>query len=571
MVGERCNRDCAFCAQARSAASRDDLLSRVNWPEWPEPVSFWTGLGRAVEEGCLRRVCFQLTDGGMRAGEAESRVREVATRFPDLPICVSLAARSLDEISAAFEWGAERVTLAVDAVTEPLYRGLKGGSLERRLDLIRRASERFPGRIGTHLIAGLGETEAELAQMVQTMTDFGVTVALFAFTPVPGTRLAGRPAPDLRTYRRVQVAQALITQGHSRFERMAFDGTGRLTGYGLPWDEVVAIARDNEVFRTSGCPDCNRPYYNERPGGPLYNYPRPLTPAETVTALEEARPVPAWRLIIEETPRPGRENMAVDEALLTVHAGGRTPPTLRFYRWDPPAVSLGYFQEASEVDRDACLTEGVDIIRRPTGGRAVLHDREVTYSVVVGADRLPGTVVETYRRVAEGLVLGLRRLGVPAELAPERKTPGGPGLPNGACFEVPSSYEIVVGGRKVLGSAQVRRQGVILQHGAIPLELDAERLARVLGFPTGTAGRINRKAAGLDEFWSAAGLPAGGRPGYVDICRAIAEGLAIALGVTFVEGRLEPEETVLAGQLEEDKYGLDAWNLRRPEADRGDV
>lgn len=572
MVGERCERDCAFCAQARSAAARDDLLSRVNWPQVSEADAFWAGLGRAVEQGCLRRVCFQLTAGGVRAGAAEPLLRELVRRCPGLPVCVSLSARSLGEVEAALDWGVERVTLAVDAVTEPLYRKLKGGSLTRRLDLIRRAAGRFPGRIGTHLIAGLGETEAELMAMVQSMADLGVTVALFAFTPVPGTRLAGRAAPDLGSYRRLQLGRTLIVGGHTRHERMAFDWQGRLIDYGVPWDKAAAIARDHEVFRTSGCPDCNRPYYNERPGGPLYNYPRPLTPGEMAEAVGQARPIPAWRLIIETTPRPGRENMAVDEAMLLAHARGGTPPTLRFYRWDPPAVSLGYFQDPDrEVSQAACRAEGVDIVRRPTGGRAVLHDQEVTYSVVVGADRLPGTVVETYRRLAEGLVLGLGRLGVPVELAPERRTPGGVGAGNAACFEVPSSYEVVAGGRKVLGSAQVRRHGVILQHGAIPLELDAERLARVLGFPPEVAGRIAGRAAGLAELWSDDHLPSSGWPGYNDICRAIAEGLAVALGITFVAGGLEPEEAALADRLVQAKYGLEAWNLRRPEADREDV
>ncbi len=251
--------------------------------------------------------------------------------------------------------------------------------------------------------------------------------------------------------------------------------------------------------------------------------------------------------------------MAVDEAILVAHAAGRVAPTLRFYRWDPPAVSLGYFQDpVTEVDREACRRAGLDIIRRPTGGRAVLHDREVTYSVVVTTDLLPGTVVETYRSLAGGLVLGLRELGADAVLAPEKATPGGPGNPHGACFEVPSSYEIVVGGRKVVGSAQVRRQGVILQHGAILLELDAPLLARALGFAPAAATRIAAKAVGLGDVL-------GRVPGYDEVCRAVAKGLETALGIRFETGRLTSEEVALARRLIREKYGRDSWNLKVPE------
>jgi lipoate-protein ligase A len=260
------------------------------------------------------------------------------------------------------------------------------------------------------------------------------------------------------------------------------------------------------------------------------------------------------------------------------------------YRWDPPAVSLGYFQDpATEVDQAVCRSLGITVVRRPTGGRAVLHDREVTYSVVVGGRRLPGSVVETYRRLAEGLVLGLRALGAEAVLAPEkatperatpeRATPEGSGQALGACFEVPSSYEIIVGGRKVVGSAQVRRKGVILQHGSIPLVLDADRLARVLGFPPAAAARIRAKATGLKDglgegsasgegATSGEGAAAGGSdvPSYEEVCRAVAEGLASALGIVFEPGRLKPEETALAERLVREKYGLEAWNLKRPES-----
>jgi len=618
MEGERCPRDCGFCAQARTAVSRDDLLSRVNWPA-VEGESFWEGLGRAAAGGRIRRACFQLTADPGALEALERDVTELHRHAPDLPVCVSAYARTVDEIERILGWGVERVTLAVDAVTPGLYREVKGGSLERHLDFLERAARRFPGRIGTHLIAGLGETEEEMCSLFQLSADLGVTAGLFAFTPVPGTRLESRPAPDVRSYRRLQAARCLIAGGHARLENMGFDTDGRIAFYGLDWAAAAGILVKEEAFRTSGCPDCNRPYYNERPSGVLYNYPRVLTPEETATVLEEARPVARssaggaapsggsagagatpdrsaernrgsgsgpWRLIIDDEPRTGAENMAVDEALMLAHAAGETPPTLRFYRWDPPAVSLGYFQDPrTEVDRDTCRRAGVDIVRRRTGGRAVLHEHETTYSVVVSTGLLPGSVLETYRHLAAGLVQGLRRLGYEAELAPEKSTPGGAGNPDGACFEVPSSYEIVVGGKKVVGSAQVRRKGVILQHGSILQRLEPERLARVLGLPPEAAARIAAKAAGLDELRRGASPSGavsarcrtadsddgcadrarGDAPGYDEICRAVTRGLEAALGVAFAPSRLEPGEEALARRLLQEKYGLDSWNLKMPE------
>ncbi len=623
MEGDRCSRDCAFCPQARTASSRDDLLARVNWPEVaPEPAprdgtgpvpadeevaatdgSFWSGLAQAADDRRLRRACFQLTASPGVMAKVERQVRKLHRLRPSLPICVSVAARDVEEIGRVLGWGAERVTVALDAATPEVYRATKGGPFEPRLAILLRGAERYPGRIGTHIIAGLGETERDLVGLFGVLADAGITVALFAFTPVPGTRLEGRHPPDLDSYRRIQAARYLICGGYVRAESMTFDGLGRLSSYGLPWNEVLAILAGGrqaaairpdaaggpgQAFRTSGCPDCNRPYYNERPSGPLYNYPRPLTAEEVVAATEKARPCtatdhpaaprargpggprpeaqPVWRLVVEESPRTGAENMAVDEAILLAHAAGKVPPTLRFYRWDPPAVSLGYFQDyATEVDPAACRQAGIEIVRRATGGRAVLHDREVTYSVIVSMEMFPGTVVETYRRLAAGLVLGLRELGVDATLAPERTGPGAAPdarRPGGACFEVPSSYEIVAGGKKVVGSAQVRRHGVILQHGSILLELRAELLAHALGLGPEAATRIVSKAAGLAQ------LRGGHAPGYAEVCQAVAQGIGEAVEVRFAAGGLTADETATAERLVKEKYGQDGWNARRPPLER---
>jgi biotin synthase len=178
------------------------------------------------------------------------------------------------------EAGADHIGFGLDAACERVYRAVKGGTWGRSLALIEETARAFPGRAALHLIAGLGETEQELVERVQWAHDLGVTVGLFAFTPVRGAYLANQPPPPLAAYRRLQAARWLIVHDQIRVEEMAFDGDGKLRKLGAP-------PPGGEAFQTSGCPDCNRPFYNEQPGGPLYNYPRPLTAQEAAGAVQE--------------------------------------------------------------------------------------------------------------------------------------------------------------------------------------------------------------------------------------------------------------------------------------------
>src|SRR2546423_12507810 len=176
-----------------------------------------------------------------------------------------------------------------------------------------------------------------------------------------------------------------------------------------------------------------------------------------------------WRLLLDK-PASGAWNMAVDEVLLDGVASGEAPPTIRFYEWAPPCLSLGYFQPFDVVDVDGCRALGVEVVRRPTGGRAILHDRELTYSVALSASVLgqDGGVLPSYYRLSLALQDGLRRLGVAATLAPESASSSAAHGP--VCFDRPSAHEILLRGRKLVGSAQMRRGGGLLQHGSIPIE-----------------------------------------------------------------------------------------------------
>ena len=193
----------------------------------------------------------------------------------------------------------------------------------------------------------------------------------------------------------------------------------------------------------------------------------------------------SWRLI-EDPPRSGAENMATDEGLLRDAANGEEVPALRFYTWDPPAVSLGRFQdERTAVDARACRRLGIDVVRRITGGRAVLHHHELTYSIVARTDHaiFPNALLGTYKVIAEGLLAGLGNLGIQAEMVSRscknaeriRKRTSEP-----ACFASPSWYEILVNGKKIIGSAQRRVPGAFLQHGSILIDRDPSLEASVI-------------------------------------------------------------------------------------------
>ena len=265
-----------------------------------------------------------------------------------------------------------------------------------------------------------------------------------------------------------------------------------------------------------------------------------------------------WRLI-DSGPGPGPWNLALDEAIFQSVRAGASPPTLRLYRWSSPTLTIGYAQNRErDVDRDACRARGIEVIRRVTGGRAVLHDAEVTYSVSVPAG-LPGFgtgLDAAYRRIAAGLVEGLRLLGLrTAAPAPAARAPV-PAARQAACFATAARHEIAVGGRKLIGSAQRREGGAFLQHGSLLLESHAARLGELLrGQPAATGPA---PMAGLAEL-----LPR--CPGPESVVAAIAGGCAAAWGARFFPGEISPVEERAARALEANRYRSEDWNAgRRP-------
>jgi lipoate-protein ligase A len=268
-----------------------------------------------------------------------------------------------------------------------------------------------------------------------------------------------------------------------------------------------------------------------------------------------------WRVIVQP-PGNGAWNMAVDEAILETVAGGQSPPTLRFYGWEPPCLSLGQAQQVAEVDLARLGEHGWGLVRRITGGWAILHTDELTYSVVVpGADRrVAGGVVESYRRLSMGLLAGLEQLGT-GIASHTGSTEGAPTTQGPVCFEVPSHYEITARGKKLLGSAQTRRRGMVLQHGTLPLTGDLGRICDALVFEGEAAReaakeRVLARAATLQE---ALGHPVT----FEQAAEAIMAGLASALNLELIDGQLTPTETARAEELLDAKYATDEWTLYR--------
>lgn len=210
---------------------------------------------------------------------------------------------------------------------------------------------------------------------------------------------------------------------------------------------------------------------------------------------------------IYDPPLPGKTNMEKDLELMQAVSAGDSPATLRLYRWSPPALSLGYFQkEEAVVDREACRRLGIDVVRRPTGGRAVLHYRELTYSIIVpeAHPKIPPGVLDSYKFLSGGIMDAFRLLDITPTLASGKRREQK--LVPGSCFDAPSAYEVQVQGKKVVGSAQLRRHGVLLQHGSILLELPLELYEKILklsGSEKKVAAyltRLKKKGAGLHDL-----------------------------------------------------------------------
>jgi lipoyl(octanoyl) transferase len=266
-----------------------------------------------------------------------------------------------------------------------------------------------------------------------------------------------------------------------------------------------------------------------------------------------------WRLLIT-SPARGAWNMAVDEAILEAAGRGLALPTLRLYAWEPPCLSLGYAQPFNDVDLARLKANGWDVVRRATGGRAILHTDELTYSVIAPPDEphVQGTILESYSRLARALVTAVRSLGLPVEM--EEHAPPASATKGPVCFEVPSAYEIVVGGKKLIGSAQARKKEGVLQHGTLPLTGDLTRITQALAFMDESA-----RAAAAQKLLSRATTVetvSGQVIAWETAAQAFVSAFQTELGLELQRGELSGAEKARAEQLAQEKYGHPDWTER---------
>jgi lipoate-protein ligase A len=265
----------------------------------------------------------------------------------------------------------------------------------------------------------------------------------------------------------------------------------------------------------------------------------------------------SWRFI-DTGVNNAMLNMAIDEAILDEHIQGGVPPTLRIYQWDPPALSLGYNQRIErDVDIAKCQEAGVEVVRRITGGGAVLHARELTYSIVSAVDDgIPESVAGSYRFLSQGLIASYKILGLDVELKPGRNM-----TRSTACFSVATLADLTYQGKKLAGSAQARRGNALLQHGSLPIHSHADDLFSLLRFPSEmfrhkARSLYNKQMLTLDDVISE-------DIDVQDLGESLRKGFTQALGIRFYDDGLTEAEIRRSQTLAAEKYGTDEWNHRK--------
>ena len=266
-----------------------------------------------------------------------------------------------------------------------------------------------------------------------------------------------------------------------------------------------------------------------------------------------------WRLIYDK-PMTGSMNMAIDAAILNAVSKGESQPTLRLYSWQPMCLSLGYGQRVADADCQRLSANGWGIVRRPTGGRAILHGDELTYSVALPINHpiAQGDVITSYKRISEALVKALQWLGLSPQSEKQQKRSDAVGP---VCFEIPSHYEITSGGRKLIGSAQVRRKDGLLQHGSLPLYGDLGRICEALAYVDEETRReakqqIRQRATTLSDTL-------GETISWQKAAEAFVQGFSEIFAIQFEKSTLIETETEKTQQLVRDRYDHPVWTNKR--------
>lgn len=289
MLGEKCTNNCKFCTQSSLSTSSESLLSRVDWHNY-DIDDILEQTNRAFNENTLKRMCFQIVDSPSSVETTLEMIRNVSATSK-IPICASSTVKNAEQARTLFDNGLDKLCVALDAVTEKVYTQTKGTNFDQKLNFIIELSTLFPGKITTHVIAGLGETEYEMAKTLSLLSSHKITIALFAFTPIKGTPMENHPKPSLDSYRRIQITNYLLQNSQISFDDIQFEDT-KIKGFSATQTLRVLEtlkSSNGKPFMTSGCPDCNRPYYNDTPTEIPYNYPYQPNTEEITNAINTSK------------------------------------------------------------------------------------------------------------------------------------------------------------------------------------------------------------------------------------------------------------------------------------------
>ncbi|MCC0668689.1 radical SAM protein [Clostridioides sp. ZZV14-6153] len=281
MIGEKCINKCSFCSQSIESSTRKDKLSRVVWPEYSKEEIL--DALRAYKGKNIKRICIQ----SMASEEAHKSVLDFINYINgkiDMPISLSAKLESDEEINKFFSAGVDKIGIAIDVANKELYEKIKGYNYDEKLNFITKMSKLYPNKISTHIIVGMGESHEDIYNLYTYLKKNNITVSLFAFTPVRGTKMEKISQPNIESYRRVQLMSYMVNKDYSQ-EYFEFKN-GYLENIKLD-DEIVSDINRGYPFEIRGCKDCNRPYYNERPGSTIYNYSRPLNQDEIDLSIRE--------------------------------------------------------------------------------------------------------------------------------------------------------------------------------------------------------------------------------------------------------------------------------------------
>lgn len=302
-----CKANCAFCPQSRFTAEKlrnlpdsQEFLSRVTWPafDFKEVISIIKKSFNKFDmnPSGFQRICLQTLNYSKFEQEVEfilKRLKEVTT----IPISIAIPPVNVEWISMYKENGAERICFALDTATESLFANIKGSNNEGPYDwnghmgLLKEAVQIFGrGYVSTHLIIGCGETEFDALKFIDQMNSEGIRTGLFAFTPIKNTKMENYNHPSITTFRKIQLGKYLLDTGKQELNKFSFSNNGELVNFKISIEDLKKFTDLSIPFQTSGCPGCNRPYYDSKPNEEQYSFPKKLNSKESETVFKELSP-----------------------------------------------------------------------------------------------------------------------------------------------------------------------------------------------------------------------------------------------------------------------------------------